>query len=70
MRLDLEKEKAFDEQLEKTILHSRQGNKLGESSQHNTKMEIQKKSEGKYTCSYCKGIGHNARSCRHKKCTR
>ena len=56
------------EQLEEAIRYSRQDDKPGESlQQHNINME--KKREGKYMCSYCKGIGHNARSCEHKKCT-
>ncbi len=39
---------------------------LGESSQCNNNTKIQKESEGKYSCSYCKGIGHNSRSCKLK----
>ena len=40
-----------------------QNNETGESS-HNT--VIQKENRGKYSCSYCKGTGHNARSCKLK----
>ncbi len=36
-----------------------QNDETGESSQYNHK--------GKYTCSYCKGIGHNACSCKLKE---
>jgi len=45
-----------NEQFEEAIWHSRQqNNKSGESS------------EGKYICGYCRGIGHNSRSCEFKK---
>ena len=59
----------FDTQFERMNLFSRQNssNELGESSQYNNNnLEVQK-NESKYTCSYCKGVGHNARSCEHKK---
>lgn len=61
-----------DSNHEKAILQPKQqSNNKDESFQHNYNAEVQKKGEGKegkYTCSYCKGIGHNARSCEQKKC--
>ncbi|CAB5362544.1 unnamed protein product [Rhizophagus irregularis] len=64
-----ESEEAFDKQMKVAIQRSRQQyNKPGESSQYNDSIEIQKeKGSGvKYSCGYCKAVGHNARSCRLK----
>jgi hypothetical protein len=64
-----ESEEAFDKQMKVAIQRSRQQyNKPGESSQCNDSIEIQKeKGSGvKYSCGYCKAVGHNARSCRLK----
>ena len=61
-----------DSNHEKTNLQPKQrSNSQGESFQHSYNVEIQKKSEGKegkYMCSYYKGVGHNARSCEQRKC--
>ena len=40
-------------------------NALEENQNQNQKQE--QNSSGKYTCSYCKGRGHNARRCELKK---
>ena len=61
-------EEVFDKQVKEAIQHSRQQtNKPGESSQCSDIIEMQKKKGGvKYTCSYCKAIGHNSCSCKLK----
>jgi hypothetical protein len=64
-----ELEVAFDKQVKKAIQYSRQqNNKPGEFSQCSDNIEIQKEKESsvKYSCGYCKAIGHNACSCKLK----